>query len=89
VIPPSLFIKLLSVAGANFNSKINPISPASGAFSSPVVPWRKAGLRYASNEIYIDLVEELRAIVNKYVAAVCIRAEPDELQGMGLFYLAL
>ena len=88
VLPPSLFNKLLSVAGANFNSKINPTSPSSGAFSSPI-PWRKAGLRYTSNEIYIDLIEELTAVVNKYVAALCTRAQADELQGMVLFYLAL
>lgn len=35
-----------------------------GAFNSPI-PWRKAGLRYNNNEIYFDMVEELRAIVNK------------------------
>jgi len=37
-----------------------------GAFTSPI-PWRKAGLRYNSNDIYFDVVEELRAVVNKYV----------------------
>lgn len=68
VLPPSLFNKLLSAA-ANFNTKINPVSPAPGAFSSPI-PWRKAGLRYASNEIYIDLIEELRAVVNKYAVRI-------------------
>ncbi len=72
VLPPSLFNKLLSVAGANFNSKISPASAVSGPFSS-TIPWRKAGLRYTSNEIYIDLIEELRAVVNKYVVAFCTR----------------
>ena len=68
VLPPSLLNKLLSVAGANINSTINSGSGlgAAGAFSSPI-PWRKAGLKYASNEIYFDLVEELQAIVNKFV----------------------
>ncbi|KAJ7162632.1 Mu homology domain-containing protein [Mycena crocata] len=51
VLPPSLLSKLLSVAGANINSTIN-----SG----------KAGLRYNSNEIYFDMVEEMKAIVNKH-----------------------
>ncbi|KAJ7429037.1 Mu homology domain-containing protein, partial [Mycena latifolia] len=58
VLPPSLLSKLLSVAGANINSTIN-----SGPFSSPI-PWRKAGLRYNSNEIYFDVTEELKAVVN-------------------------
>ncbi|KAF8803739.1 clathrin adaptor, mu subunit [Phlegmacium glaucopus] len=68
VLPPSLLNKLLSVAGANVNSTINSgsgLGSAGGAFSSSV-PWRKAGLKYTSNEIYIDLVEELQAIVNKH-----------------------
>jgi hypothetical protein len=76
VLPPSLFNKLLSVAGANFNTKINPSAASSGVFSSPI-PWRKAGLRYTSNEIYIDLVEELRAVVNKCVVASCIWGSPS------------
>jgi len=68
VLPPSLLNKLLSVAGANFNSTINSgsgLSAAGGAFSSPI-PWRKAGLKYTSNEVYFDIVEELQAIVNKH-----------------------
>lgn len=68
VLPPSLLSKLLSVAGANINTTINSgsgLGAAGGPFSSPI-PWRKAGLRYTSNEIYFDMVEELKAIVNKY-----------------------
>ncbi|KAG6861195.1 hypothetical protein C0995_002822 [Termitomyces sp. Mi166 len=65
VLPPSLLTKLLSVAGANITSSINSGSGlGSGPFSSPI-PWRKAGLRYASNEIYFDMIEELKAIVNR------------------------
>ncbi|KAG6820168.1 hypothetical protein H0H93_004431 [Arthromyces matolae] len=66
VLPPSLLTKLLSVAGANITSSINSGSGLGGGpFSSPI-PWRKAGLRYASNEIYFDMVEELKAIVNRH-----------------------
>jgi AP-3 complex subunit mu len=39
-------------------------STGAGAFASPI-PWRKAGLRYNNNDIFFDVVEELRAIVNK------------------------
>lgn len=82
VLPPSLLNKLLSVAGANINSTINSgsgLGAAGGAFSSPI-PWRKAGLRYASNEIYFDMVEKLSAIVNRYVFLVnCISFSPHTL----------
>ncbi|KAF9076627.1 Mu homology domain-containing protein [Rhodocollybia butyracea] len=67
VIPPSLLNKLLNVTGTNFNSTINSgfgAGAAAGPFSSPL-PWRKTGVRYNNNEIYFDVVEELRAIVNK------------------------
>jgi len=65
VLPPSLLNKLLNVAGANFNSTINSGSgPAAGPFSSPI-PWRKIGVRHANNEIYFDIYEELKAVVNK------------------------
>jgi len=65
VLPPSLLNKLLSVAGANINTTINSGSGlGNGPFSSPI-PWRKAGLKYTSNEVYFDMVEELKAIVNR------------------------
>jgi len=96
VLPPSLLNKLLNVAGANFTKVINSgLGPgaAGGAFSSPI-PWRKAGLRYTSNEIYFDVVEELRAIVNKYVYVISFRLSPRFhcdcfLVEMGLQYLIL
>lgn len=66
VLPPSLLTKLLAVAGANFTSTINAGSgPAASTFSSQV-PWRKANLRYANNEIYFDIIEEIRGVVNKH-----------------------
>ncbi|KDR83498.1 hypothetical protein GALMADRAFT_261870 [Galerina marginata CBS 339.88] len=67
VLPPSLLNKLLSVAGANINTTINSgsgLGAAGGPFSSSI-PWRKAGLRYTNNEIYFDMVEEMKAIVNR------------------------
>ena len=75
VIPPSLLTKLLSVAGANVNT-----SPgASGPFSSPI-PWRKAGLRYNKNEIYFDIVEDLKAVIDKYVLFTKTRNDIIEYQ---------
>ncbi|KAJ4472058.1 Mu homology domain-containing protein [Lentinula aciculospora] len=72
VIPPSLLNKLLSVTGTNFNSTINSgfgAGAAAGPFSSPL-PWRKTGVRYNNNEIYFDIVEQLKAIVNKHGVVV-------------------
>ncbi|KAJ4000541.1 Mu homology domain-containing protein [Lentinula boryana] len=72
VIPPSLLNKLLSVTGTNFNSTINSgfgAGAAIGPFSSPL-PWRKTGVRYNNNEIYFDIVEHFKAIVNKNGAVV-------------------
>ncbi|KAF7331763.1 MHD domain-containing protein [Mycena kentingensis (nom. inval.)] len=65
VLPPSLLSKLLSVAGANLTSTINSGTSIGGPFSSPI-PWRKAGVRHARDEIYFDMVEVLSAIVNKH-----------------------
>ncbi|TDL29796.1 clathrin adaptor, mu subunit [Rickenella mellea] len=59
VLPPSLLNKILSVTGVSGLSKAS-----ATPFSSPI-PWRKAGVRYNNNEIYFDVVEDLRAIVNK------------------------
>lgn len=59
VIPPSFFNKILSVAGASGLSKAT-----ANPFSSPI-PWRKPGVKHASNEIYFDIVEDLRTIVGR------------------------
>jgi hypothetical protein len=33
--------------------------------TNSIVPWRRTGVRYASNEIYIDIIEELDAIIDR------------------------
>jgi AP-3 complex subunit mu len=59
VLPPSFVNKILSVAGVAGLAK-----STATPFASPI-PWRKAGLKYNTNEIYFDVVEELDAIVNR------------------------
>ena len=61
MLPPSLLQKVLSVAGV---TGLASQSSNSHPFASPI-PWRKMGVRYNNNEIFFDIVEELRAIVNK------------------------
>ncbi|KAJ3046514.1 hypothetical protein HK097_000799 [Rhizophlyctis rosea] len=36
----------------------------SGSMSS--IPWRSAGIKYTNNEMFIDLVEEVDAILDKH-----------------------
>ncbi|KAI0278659.1 clathrin adaptor mu subunit [Russula brevipes] len=62
VLPPSLITKILSVTGVS--GLTGPTTNNMSAFSSPI-PWRKAGVRYNSNEVYFDMVETLDAVVNK------------------------
>ncbi|KDQ64962.1 hypothetical protein JAAARDRAFT_117303 [Jaapia argillacea MUCL 33604] len=58
VLPPSLLNKLLTGVGAGVAHQTpNP-------FASPI-PWRKSAVRYNSNEIYFDIIEDLRAIVGR------------------------
>lgn len=68
VLPPSLLHKVLSVAGVSGLA-----SPGMNThpFASPI-PWRKTGVRYNNNEIYFDIVERLKAIVNKWVARIYV-----------------
>ncbi|KAF7792098.1 hypothetical protein EIP86_003128 [Pleurotus ostreatoroseus] len=79
VLPPSLLQKMLSVAGvsalANPSSNTHP-------FASPI-PWRKTGVRYNNNEIFFDIAEELRAVVNKCVFSGQSSIKPHE----DIFYL--
>ncbi|TFY73547.1 hypothetical protein EWM64_g10465 [Hericium alpestre] len=65
VLPPSLYQKILSVAGVSgLGSSGMHGGHTMGAFASPI-PWRKAGARYNANEIYFDVVEHMKAIMNK------------------------
>lgn len=42
-----------------------------------MVPWRKAGVKYGSNEIYMDITEEIEAIIepNGQVASSEVRGD--------------
>ncbi|KAI0314205.1 clathrin adaptor mu subunit [Amylostereum chailletii] len=64
VIPPTLLTKLLAATGVSDLATGAHGVHGMGAFASPI-PWRKAGVRYNSNEIYFDMVECLKAVVNK------------------------
>ena len=59
--PPSLFSTVLNAVsiGTQFGSKT-----PSGAQS--VVPWRQPGIKYATNEVFFDIAEELDVILDRF-----------------------
>lgn len=56
VLPPSLLNKLMNVTG--MQSKIE------GSAQLSSIPWRRAKVKYTNNEIFVDVHEELTAIVD-------------------------
>ncbi|CAM9368351.1 unnamed protein product, partial [Phaeothamnion confervicola] len=56
--PPTVMGRM--VAAATGKSAVSDVLP-DGTISS--MPWRKAGVKYSQNEIYLDIVEEVDAIV--------------------------
>lgn len=62
IAPPNMVSKVLSVVTGN-SSNVNETLP--GATAS-CVPWRTTDRKYTNNEVYVDLVEEMDAIINRY-----------------------
>ena len=63
IAPPNLVSKVLSVVTGN-SSNMSDTLP--GATAS-CVPWRTADTKYTNNEVYVDLVEEMDAIINRSI----------------------
>ncbi|XP_065853637.1 AP-3 complex subunit mu isoform X1 [Euphorbia lathyris] len=61
IAPPNIVSKVLSVVTGN-SSNMSDTLP--GATSSSV-PWRTSDVKYANNEVYVDLVEEIDATINR------------------------
>jgi len=61
IAPPNIVSKVLSVVTGN-SSNVSGTLPGSTA---TCVPWRTTELKHASNEVYVELVEEMDAIVNR------------------------
>ncbi|KAH9315479.1 hypothetical protein KI387_024106, partial [Taxus chinensis] len=61
ITPPNIVSRMLSVVtgGSSMVSNTLPGATASN------VPWRACDLKHANNEVYVDLVEEIDAIVNR------------------------
>ncbi|XP_028226465.1 AP-3 complex subunit mu-like isoform X1 [Glycine soja] len=61
IAPPNIVSKVLSVVTGS-SSNVSDTLP--GATAS-LVPWRTADTKYANNEVYVDLVEEMDATINR------------------------
>lgn len=61
IAPPNIVSKVLSVVTGK-SSNVNSTLPDATASS---VPWRKSDLKSSSNEVYVDLIEEMDAILSR------------------------
>ncbi|MED6193120.1 AP-3 complex subunit mu [Stylosanthes scabra] len=61
IAPPNIVSKVLSVVTGS-SSNVSDTLP--GATAS-AVPWRTADAKYAQNEVYVDLVEQMDATINR------------------------
>lgn len=57
VLPPSLLNKLMNVAGMQSKYEVQ------GQLST--IPWRRSKAKYTNNEIFVDVLEDLSAMVDK------------------------
>lgn len=62
IAPPNIVSKVLSVVTGSNIANMNTTLP--GATAS-CVPWRTTDLKHSNNEIYVDLVEEMDATINR------------------------
>lgn len=63
IAPPNIVSKVLSVVTGNVSNVSNTLPGATAS----CVPWRKTDLKHTSNEVYVDLVEEMDAIINRFI----------------------
>lgn len=64
IAPPNIVSKVLSVVTGSNIANMNTTLP--GATAS-CVPWRTTDLKHSNNEIYVDLVEEMDATINRSI----------------------
>jgi AP-3 complex subunit mu len=62
IAPPTVMTRLTNAAGMG-GSTVSDILP-NGTISN--MPWRKTGVKYLQNEIYLDIIEEVDAIIDKH-----------------------
>ena len=63
IAPPNIVSKMLGVVTGNSSNVSNTLPGATAS----CVPWRSTDPKHASNEVYVDLLEEMDAVVNRSV----------------------
>ncbi|PWA42631.1 AP-3 complex subunit mu [Artemisia annua] len=64
--PPNIVSKMMTVVTSN-SSNVSDTLP--GATSS-CVPWRTTQLKHTNNDVYVNLVEEMDAIINRHESSL-------------------
>jgi AP-3 complex subunit mu len=62
IAPPNIVNKMLNVVTGKSSSLGSKLPDATASF----VPWRTMVVKDASNEVYVNIVEELDACINRY-----------------------
>ncbi|KAJ1381560.1 AP-2 complex subunit mu, C-terminal superfamily [Sesbania bispinosa] len=62
IAPPNIVSKALSVVTGSSSNVSNTLPGA----TTSCVPWRTPEPKYSNNEAYVDLVEEMDAIINRW-----------------------
>jgi AP-3 complex subunit mu len=62
IAPPNIVNKMLNVVTGKSSTLGSKLPEAAASY----VPWRSAVVKDASNEVYVNIVEELDACVNRY-----------------------
>ncbi|AQK89033.1 hypothetical protein ZEAMMB73_Zm00001d039203 [Zea mays] len=66
ITPPNIVNKMLNVVTGKSSTLGSKLPDAAASF----VPWRRTTVKDASNEVYVNIVEELDAYVNRTLATV-------------------
>ena len=61
--PPSVMSRLANATGLTMGGPLVSDELPGGTISN--MPWRKAGVKYSQNEIFLDVIEEVDAIVDR------------------------
>ena len=61
ITPPNIVSKMLSVVTGK-SSNMSTILPDATTSS---VPWRKTDLKSAANDVYVDIIEEMDAVISR------------------------
>lgn len=63
IAPPNIVSKMLSVV----TGKTSNVSTKLPDATASCIPWRKTNPQHASNEVYVNLVEEMDAVFNRFL----------------------